>query len=71
MKVQRPTTEPKSPKPKPPTIEEGDEDVEGHFMNLPSGVAMDLARAREHEIRKGAARHPLIAEARERARHKR
>lgn len=71
MKVQRPTTEPKSPKPKPPTTEEGDEDVEGHFMNLPASVAMDLARVREREVKKGAARHPLIADARERSRHKR
>jgi hypothetical protein len=71
VKVQRPDTEPKSPKPKPPTTAEDDEDVEGHFMNLPSSVAMDLARAREHDIKKGAARHPLIAEARERSRRKR
>jgi hypothetical protein len=34
-------------------------------------VAIELARSREREIRKSAARHPLIAEARERARAKR
>lgn len=70
MRVQRPTTEPKSP-PKPPTTVEGDEDVEGHFMTQPTYVAIELARARQREIKKGAARYPLIAEARERARAKR
>ena len=70
MKVQRPTTEPKSP-PKPPTIAEGEEDVEGHFMNVHPYLAIELARARQREIKKGAARYPLIAEARERARAKR
>jgi hypothetical protein len=71
MKVQRPTTEPKGPQPKPPTTQESEEDVEGHYMNVPTYVAIELARSREREIRKSAARHPLIAEARERARAKR
>jgi hypothetical protein len=70
MKVQRPTTEPKSP-PKPPTTAESEEDVEGHYMNVPTYVAIELARSREREIKKGAARQPLIAAARERARPKR
>lgn len=71
MKVQRPTTDPKSPKPKPPTTQEGDEDVEGHFMNMPVSLALDLAKAREREVRAVAARHTLVAAARERARPKR
>jgi hypothetical protein len=41
------------------------------MMNLPTIMALDLARAREREIQKGTARHTLIAEARERSRHKR
>ena len=45
MKVQRPTTEPKSP-PKPPTTAESEEDVEGHYMNVPTYVAIELARSR-------------------------
>lgn len=71
MKVQRPTSEPKPGKPTPPTTQDGEEDVEGHMMNLPTIVALDLARAREREIQKGTARHTLIAEARERSRQKR
>lgn len=70
MNVQRPTTEPKKPTaPKPPS--DADEDVEGHVMNMPQGMALDLARAREREIRVAASRHTLIAEAKERARRKR
>ncbi len=70
MKVQRPTTEPKNPKPAPPSTQD-EEDVEGHFMYMPTSVALDLARAREREIKTASARQPLIAAARERARPKR
>ena len=69
MKVQRPTTEPKNPpKPAPPQDEE---DVEGHFMTVPTYLATELARSRERDVKKASARHPLVAEARERARAKR
>ena len=71
MKVQRPTTEPKKPTPPKPPSEANDEDVEGHVMNMPAGMALDLARAREREVRVNATRHPLIAAAKERARRKR
>jgi hypothetical protein len=71
MKVQRPTTDPKSPKPKPPTTQESDEDVEGHFMNMPTSMRLDIAKDREREVREQAARHTLVAAARERARPKR
>jgi len=70
--VQRPSDKKPTSKPKPPTtVAAVDEDVEGHVMNMPPGMAWDLARARDREIRKESARHPLIAEARERSRRKR
>jgi len=48
-----------------------EDDVEGHNMGLihPT-VAWELAKAREREIAREAARHPLIAEAKIRARRK-
>jgi len=72
MNVNRPTTDKPTPKPAPkPPSTESEEDVEGHVMNMPSGMAWDLAKGREREIRQQSSRHTLIAAAKERARHKR
>ncbi len=51
--------------------DESEEDTEGHSLGLASAVAWELAKAKEREVSHNAARHTLIAQAKNRVRTKR